>query len=265
MSAPAIELRGVTVSLGGNRILDSIDLSVPQGEFLGILGPNGGGKTTIAKVVLGLIEPDAGTVRVLGGPPRDARGRVGYVPQSIDFDRGFPIRALDVVLLGRLGKPKRLGPFRTEDRDRGREALARVGVEDLADRQIGSMSGGQLQRVVIARALAADARVLLLDEPTSNLDSNGAAALYELLAELHTNLTIVLIDHDLGVMHRYVQSVACVNRTIFHGHAKDLTGEVLEKIYGHPVEVLYHEHGHAHDLGHGHAHECDPETDGGRS
>ncbi len=265
MSAPAIELRGVTVSLGGNRILDRIDLAVPQGEFLGILGPNGGGKTTIAKVVLGLIEPDAGSVRVLGGSPREARGRVGYVPQSIDFDRGFPIRALDVVLLGRLGKPKRLGPFRKVDRERAVAALARVGVAHLADRQIGSMSGGQLQRVVIARALAADARVLVLDEPASNLDANGTAALYDLLAELHANLTIVLIDHDLGVMHRYVQSVACVNRTIFHGHAKDLTGEVLEKIYGHPVEVLHHEHGHAHDLGHGHAHECDPDAGDGRS
>ena len=265
MSAPAIELRGVTVSLGGNRVLDRIDLSVPTGEFLGILGPNGGGKTTIAKVVLGLIEPDAGSVRVLGGSPREARGRVGYVPQAIDFDRGFPIRALDVVLLGRLGKPKRLGPFRSVDRERAREALERVGVAHLADRQIGSMSGGQLQRVVIARALAADARVLVLDEPTSNLDSTATAALYDLLAELHAHLTIVLIDHDLGVMHRYVQSVACVNRTIFHGHAKDLTGEVLEKIYGHPVEVLHHEHGHAHDLGLGHAHECDPDPDGGPS
>jgi zinc transport system ATP-binding protein len=264
VTAPAIDLRGVTVTLGGNRILDRIDLAVPHGEFLGILGPNGGGKTTIAKVVLGLIVPDAGTVEVLGGPPADARGRVGYVPQTIDFDRGFPIRAIDVVLLGRLGKPKRFGPFRAVDRERAREALARVGIADLAGRQIGSMSGGQLQRVVIARALAADARVLLLDEPASNLDSNGTAALYELLAELHANLTIVLIDHDLGVMHRYVQTVACVNRTIFHGHAKDLTGEVLERVYGHPVDVLHHAHGQAHDLGLGHAHECDPASHDGQ-
>ena len=265
MTAPAIDLRGVTVTLGGNRILDRIDLTVQQGEFLGILGPNGGGKTTIAKVVLGLIEPDAGSVEVLGGPPANARGRVGYVPQSIVFDRGFPIRALDVVLLGRLGKLKRVGPFRRVDRERARAALRRVGIEDLADRQIGNMSGGQLQRVVIARALAADAGVLVLDEPASNLDSNATAALYDLLEELHANLTIVLIDHDLGVMHRYVQAVACVNRTIFHGHAKDLTGEVLERIYGHPVDVLHHAHGQAHDLGHGHAHECDPTNGEGRT
>lgn len=261
MSGPAIELRGVTVTRGGNRILEGIDLTVPDGEFLGILGPNGGGKTTIARVVLGLIQPDAGSVRVLGDTPARARGRVGYVPQSLVFDRDFPIRALDVVLMGRLGRTARIGPFRRADRERALAALRRVGVEHLAERQIGSMSGGQLQRVVIARALAADAKVLLLDEPASNLDSNATAALYELLAELHRGLTIVLIDHDLGVMHRYVQTVACVNRSVFHGHAKDLTGEVLERMYGHPVDVLHHAHGHAHDLGHGHAHECEPEGD----
>jgi zinc transport system ATP-binding protein len=261
MSAPAIELRGVTVTLGGNCIRDGIDLTVPEGEFLGILGPNGGGKTTIARVVLGLVQPDAGVVRVLGRSPARARGRVGYVPQSVVFDRDFPIRAIDVVLMGRLGRRARLGPFRRDDRERALAALARVDVEHLADRQIGSMSGGQLQRVVIARALAADARVLVLDEPTSNLDSNATAALYDLLAELHRNLTIVLIDHDLSVMHRHVQTVACVNRTVFHGHAKDLTGEVLERMYGHPVDVLHHAHGHAHDLGHGHAHECEPDGD----
>lgn len=246
MSGPAIDLRGVTVTLGGSVVLDRIDLAVGEGEFLGIVGPNGGGKTTIARVVLGLVRPDAGTVRVLGGSPREARGRVGYVPQRLDFDRDFPIRAIDVVLMGRLGKPARIGPFRGEDRDRARAALERVGVGDLAERQIGSMSGGQLQRVVIARALAADARVLLLDEPTSNLDANATAALYDLLAELHDGLTIVLIDHDLGVMHRLVQSVACVNRSVFHGHMRDLTGEVLERMYGHPVEILHHAHDHGH-------------------
>lgn len=262
MSAPAIELRGVTVTLGGNRVLDRIDLTVPEGDFLGILGPNGGGKTTLARTVLGLIEPDSGRVRVLGEPPDRAHGRVGYVPQAIVFDRDFPIRSIDVVLMGRLGKPARIGPFRRADRERAVAALRRVGIEDLAERQIGSLSGGQLQRVVIARALAADARVLLLDEPASNLDANATAALYELLAELHRNLTIVLIDHDLGVLHRYVRTVACVNRSVFHGHVKDLTGEVLERMYGHPVDVLHHAHGNAHDLGHGHGPECG--TDGDR-
>jgi len=258
LSAQALDLRDVTVTLGGNRVLDRIDLVVPEGEFLGILGPNGGGKTTIARVVLGLLEPDSGTVRVLGGSPRDARGKIGWVPQGIDFDRTYPIAAQDVVLMGRLGKPPRFGPFGRADRERALAALERVGIADLAGRQIGSMSGGQIQRVVIARALAADARVLLLDEPTSNLDANATAALYDLLETLHDDLTIVLIDHDIGVMHRYVQSVACVNRTIFHGHARDLTRDVLERMYGHPVELLHHVHGHAHDLGVGHGHECGP-------
>lgn len=249
--APAIEVRDLWLSFGGWNALEAVEFTVRQGEFLGLIGPNGAGKTVLLKVLLGLLKPDRGSVRVLGKPPGAARGDVAYVPQRTEFDTRFPIHVMDVVLMGRLGRGRMLRPYSAEDRDRARQALERVRLLDLARRQIGELSGGQLQRVLIARALVLDARVLLLDEPTANLDSTVAGRLYEFLGELTGKLTIVLVDHDIGVMSRYVQSVGCLNRRLHYHHGKHLPQEVLEQAYGYPVEVLTH---HDHDNDHGHAH-----------
>ena len=235
--SPAIEIRDVYVTLDGTKVLEAIDLSVSEHEFLGIIGPNGGGKTVLLKLLLGLIEPTRGTVRVLGGSPRQARGQVGYVPQHTELDRRFPIRVLDVVQMGRLGQAAA-----GEDRPRALDALEKVKLGALADRQIGKLSGGQLQRVLIARALAMNARVLLLDEPMANLDSPTAGEILELLARLADSMSIVMVEHDVGVLSRYVQSVACLNRRIHCHGAGEPTQEMLEKTYGYPVEVLVHGH-----------------------
>lgn len=243
---PAIEVRGLWLSLGGWNVLEAIDLTVKQGEFFGLIGPNGAGKTVLLRVLLGLLKPDRGSVRVLGKSPNAARGMVAYVPQHAAFDRRFPIRVLDVVLMGRLGRSRLLRPYTADDRRAARDALGKVGIADLERRQIGELSGGQLQRVLIARALALNARVLLLDEPTANLDSTVAANLYELLNQLAGELTIVLVDHDIGVMSRYVQSVGCLNRRLHHHHGAQPSQEILEKAYGYPVDVLVHDHDHGH-------------------
>jgi zinc transport system ATP-binding protein len=236
---PAIEVRDVWLSFRGTNALEAIDLTVEQGALLGIIGPNGAGKTVLLKVLLGLLKPDRGSVRILGKPAEKARGEVAYVPQHAEFDRNFPVRVRDVVLMGRLGRGKLFRPYDATDRRRVREAIERVGLSELADRQIGKLSGGQLQRALIARALAVDARILLLDEPTANLDSQVAGRLYDLLHRLSGELTIVLVDHDIGVMHRYVESVGCLNRRL-HYHAAKLTQQALEQTYGYPVEVVVH-------------------------
>ena len=255
--SPAIEVRDLWLSFGRWNALEAIDFTVRRGEFFGLIGPNGAGKTELLKVLLGLLRPDRGSVRVLGRPPGTARGDVAYVPQRAEFDHRFPIHVIDVVLMGRLGRAKLFRPYGADDRQRARQALKTVGLTELEHRQIGELSGGQLQRVLIARALVLDARVLLLDEPTANLDSAVAGRLYEFLRDLTGKLTIVLVDHDIGVMSRYVQSVGCLNRRLYYHHGKHLSQAVLEQAYGYPVEVLIHDHdndhGHAHRVLDGHA------------
>lgn len=243
---PAVELEGVSFSYGRVPVLEDVDLSVRRGAFLGVIGPNGAGKTTLLKLVLGLLEPDRGRVRVLGGAPRDARGRVGYVPQFARFDREFPVRVRDVVLMGRLGDARPLLGHPEETRAAARRALARMELEGLADRRIGELSGGQLQRALIARALAMEPDVLLLDEPTASVDTRVGESLYEMLDRLSDPMTVILVSHDVGVISREVESVACLNRRLWYHGSEDVTPEVLEAAYGGRVEMV--SHGEAHRI-----------------
>lgn len=244
MSTPAIELRGVSFSFRGEPVLEGVDLALDPNEYLAILGPNGGGKTTLLRIILGLLEPERGTVRVLGESPRRARGRVGYVPQRARFDLDFPIRVLDVVRMGRLGPGRLLRPLGAPDREAALRALEVVGMSDLRERPIGELSGGELQRVLIARALACEPSVLLLDEPTASLDERIGRSVWELFEELSHRMTVVLVSHDIGAISRYVGSVACLNRRLYLHPSMELTSEMLEKTYGCPVELLAHGHPH---------------------
>lgn len=250
MSAPAAELQNVSLSLRGISVLEDVSFRIETGDYLALLGPNGGGKSTLLKVLLGLLTPDEGTVRVFGQSPSAARGRVGYVPQSFQFDRNFPIRVLDVVLMGRVGKLK-LGTVTEEDREMARAALARVEMADLATRPIGALSGGQLQRVWIARALAQQPELLLLDEPTSSLDERVGRSVWELFAELSQEMAVVVVSHDIGAISQHVRGVACLNRRLHAHPTRELTSEMLEATYGCPVDLLAHGHPHrvlpAHD------------------
>jgi zinc transport system ATP-binding protein len=249
MSAALVELAGVSLSLRGANVLDDVTLQVEPNEYLAILGPNGGGKTTLLKVILGLLEPDSGSVRVFGDSPRRARGRIGYVPQRAHFDLDFPIRVRDVVLMGRLTS-LRFGRFAARDREAARDALELVEMGPLADRPIGTLSGGQLQRVLIARALAQRPQLLLLDEPTASLDERIGRNIWELFEELSRDMAVIVISHDIGAIAQSVRSVACLNRQLHTHPSKELTTEMLEAAYGCPVDLLAH--GHPHRVLHEH-------------
>ncbi len=244
MSTPALELTGVSLARRGLPVLEDVSLVLERHDYLAILGPNGSGKTTLLKVILGLLQPDRGQVRVLGRSPADARGRLGYVPQRFEFDLDFPIRVLDVALMGRLAARPRLRPFTRADRERAHAALARVEMADLAGRPIGTLSGGQLQRVLIARALAMQPELLLLDEPTASLDERIGRSVWELFEELARDMTVVIVSHDVGAISKYVRSVACLNRRLFFHPSRQLTPEMFEATYGCPVDLLAHGHPH---------------------
>lgn len=244
MKTPAIEIKDLWLSFRGNLVLEDVNLTLPEGEFLGIIGPNGAGKSVLMKILLGLLRPDRGTVLIFGSPPAETRGEIGYVPQFARFDTTFPMSVLDVVLMGRLSRARLLRPFGREDREKAMEALEQVYLADLASRQIGKLSGGQLQRVLIARALVVEARLLLLDEPSASLDPKIGGELYDILGKLLPERTIVLISHEIGVISSHVDSIACLNRRLYHHPSGEVTSEIIEEIYGCPVDFLVHSHTH---------------------
>ncbi len=251
---PIINLQGVEFAYDSLPILSDIDLQVTEGEFLGIVGPNAGGKSTLLKLILGFLEPLKGRIEVLGQPPEDARRLLGYVPQYPSFSRDFPISVEQVVQLGLLGLNRPPGwygafwPCRVSgsDRNTARQALAEVEAEDIATRQIGSLSGGQLQRVLLARALASRPRILILDEPTANIDQRLESEIFDLLKRLNDRMTILVVSHDVAFISRYVNRVACINRTLFCHHTDDIDGQVIQDLYGEHVRMIAHSHAHGH-------------------
>jgi zinc transport system ATP-binding protein len=251
---PVIDVQHAHFAYGAVPVLEDVELSVQRGEFLGLVGPNAGGKSTLLKLILGLLEPGAGRVLVLGQTPRRARRRLGYVPQYPPFARDFPISVGDVVLMGRLGLGRMLGGWRRADRDAAQRALAEVEADDLAGRPIGTLSGGQLQRVLLARALVGEPEVLILDEPTANIDQRLEGEIFDLLARLNERLTIVVVSHDIAFISTYVSRVACLNRTLVCHRTDDIDGQTITDLYGEDVRMISHEHGHAHahaDAAHG--------------
>ncbi|MEI8186860.1 MAG: ABC transporter ATP-binding protein [Chlorobiaceae bacterium] len=242
MKEPIIECDGLSVCLGGLKVLDGLTLSVYDGDFLGIVGPNGGGKTTLLRVILGLEKPSTGSVRVFGGLPGSFPGRIGYVPQRLFFDREFPISIRELVLMGRLSKKKICQHYNKRDRQIAYEAICTAGLERLAERRIGDLSGGELQRALIARALAGDPELLLLDEPTASIDPQMKTTIYDLLEHLQEKLTIVLVTHDTGTISRYVTRTASLNVTLqLYESGLTPNSESLSVAYRYPVNpVVYH-------------------------
>ncbi|MFH1812347.1 MAG: ABC transporter ATP-binding protein [Pseudomonadota bacterium] len=244
MSRPVVELEQVSVRLSGHTVLDHLDLVVDEGDYLAVVGPNGGGKTTLLRAVLGLLRPSAGTLRVLGGPAAAARGRIGYVPQFARFERDFPLRVRDVVRLGLAGRV--LFRRRRDENLRAEQALHRVGMDHLCETPIGQLSGGQMQRALIARALVIDPALLLLDEPTASLDAQGADGFYQLLDKLSRSCTVILVSHDIGRIATHAQRVALVNRHLYCAAASEITSVMIEKVYCCPLDLPTHLAHHAH-------------------
>jgi len=242
MASDVIQLTGVSFSYGAEPALREVDLAVADREFLGIVGPNAGGKSTLLRLILGLLEPQSGRVEVLGRSPRAARTDIGYVPQYPGFARDFPITVEQVVLLGRLGLGNRFGGYGREDRQAMQRVLEEVDAHDLRARQIGSLSGGQLQRVLLARALVCDPRILILDEPTASLDLRLEADIFERLKEFNERMTILLVSHDVAFISTYVSRVACVNQTLVCHPTAAIDGSTILALYGESVRRVAHEH-----------------------
>ncbi len=245
MTKAVIEIDGLWFSYNAHTILRDVNLQIGAGEFVCMLGPNGGGKTTLLKLILGLLRPDRGTIRVLGDEPHRTCSRTGYVAQQAQFDPSFPVSVLDVVLMGRLGISGGFGgfgPSRRADVRAADAALAEVRMGELRKRPFSELSGGQRQRVLIARALAAEPELLLLDEPTSNLDVGVEQEFQHLLAALAERMTIVLVSHDIGFVTEQVGKVVCVNQTVAVHPTASLTGDLMRDLYGQDIRLVRHDH-----------------------
>ncbi len=235
-----IDLKDVWVSFDGVTVLESVNLTVHDKDFLAIIGPNGGGKSTLLKVILGLIKPDRGSVKLLGGKPRKMRRYVGYVPQYHSSNLDFPITVWEVVLMGRLSHKAPLQKYNDEDRQAAYEALVTVDMLDFRDRQIGELSGGQKQRVFIARSLVTKPRLLILDEPSTGIDSRMQKEFYELLNKLKSEIAIVMVTHDISAISVYVDKLGCLNRKFHYHDSKELKPGDLDESYQCPVELIAH-------------------------
>lgn len=246
---PVVEIRDLTLSFGDVPVLENVSLVVEPGDFMAVLGPNGGGKSTLLKVMLGLLKPDSGTIRIFGKEPGTVGGRMGYLPQHTHVSASFPITVLDAVLMGTvqpgLGGIAGFGRKHGEV-DRARKALERVDMLDKASRRLAGLSGGQKQRVFIARALVGEPELLLLDEPTASVDQSSRSSLFSLLSELNKDLTVIMVSHDISSLASGVKSVACVNRDLHFHKAPKITGEMFKMSYGGegdaccPVELVTH-------------------------
>ena len=214
-----------------------MNLCIRHQDFIAVIGPNGGGKTTLIKLVLGLLRPDRGRIRVMGKSPGKCSSAIGYVPQNVHINENFPITAMDVVLMGCLDpRGRRKKKSKSMEREEAMETLARLHMADHAHNKIGELSGGQRQRVFIARSLMTHPELLLLDEPTASIDTKGQAVFYELLEELNKEVAILVVSHDLFIVSNYVKSVACVNQGLHYHPHEEITGEMLETMYACSVE-----------------------------
>ena len=246
MSTSIVEINDVSFAYNGETVLRDVSFDIRQGDFIAVIGPNGGGKTTLLKLILGLLKPDRGAIRVMGRSARKASPAIGSVPQDVNINRRFPITAMDVVLMGKLDPGKRWARNTASNRRDALAAMDRLDMTAYADKRIGALSGGQRQRVFIARALVTQPKLLLLDEPTASIDTRGQAEFFTLLKELNSEITILVVSHDLLVISRFVKSVACVNHDLHYHHQAEITGEMLQTMYPCteddvcPVELVAH-------------------------
>jgi zinc transport system ATP-binding protein len=241
VSKPAVTIDNLSVFYGQTSAIADVCLKIQDGDYLGIIGPNGGGKSTLLKAILGLVPISSGTVQIFGKESRCHGTTVGYVPQFATMDKNFPITLIEVVLTGRIKSG--LSPFfrfSTKDKAIAYNILDHVGISHLANRQISELSGGEFQKMLIARALATSPKLLLLDEPTASVDAGSQAQIYHLLEELNKNMTIIIVTHDLLAVSSQVRSLACLNRKLVYHGEPELTENVVNHLYGCPVDLIAH-------------------------
>lgn len=233
-----VSMRNVSYQLQGVSILEDINLDINSNDFLALIGPNGGGKSTLLRIILGLISPQKGIIKVFNRDPSKSRNLIGYLPQYTHYDPDFPINVYETVLMGRSSKlwPK----IDDEDYDAVDSALKSVGMFKYRDRQISRLSGGQKQRVFIARALVRQPKLLLLDEPMASIDPEMQQSFYTLISKLKKKMAIVLVSHDVGAVSDKVNKIACLNRKLFYHGPVEGSADSLEKIYHCPIDLISH-------------------------
>ena len=234
MMEPLIELKDVRVAYDGKEVLNHVNFKVHENDFIGVIGPNGGGKTTMVKTILGLIKPVSGKV-IHHQKPLE----MGYLPQYTNVDKRFPIKVCDVVLSGLMYRKKLLGRYNKKDRHKACDALSWVGMEHLADKHIGSLSGGETQKALLARAIVSSPSLLILDEPDTYVDYASEGEIYELLRKLNEHMAILMVSHDLGMISSYIKTIACVNRMLHYHKSNVITPEQLQT-YNCPIQLVTH-------------------------
>jgi zinc transport system ATP-binding protein len=240
---PQIEFDHVSFAYQNNPVLNNVSIKIYPGEFIGIIGPNGGGKTTLLKLIMGFLKPTQGHLFVFGKTPgkQEEESRIAYVPQSVRLDREFPISVLEVVLSGLLSRLPWYGTFNAKDKLAAKEALAMVKMENFIDAPFGTLSGGQAQRVLIARALVSNPRILLLDEPTASVDSQAEADIYSLLNSLKGQMTILMVTHDLNAAVSHVQRLLSVQGVVFSLKAEEVCEHFAMGLYHTPLVQSGHQ------------------------
>lgn len=235
-----IELSHITAGYENKTVLRDISLDVWEGDFLGIIGPNGGGKTTLLKVILGLLPPLSGTRRFFKDGQETDSLKIGYLPQMSNIDRKFPICVRDVIASGLASDKPLLKGFNAAQKERVEAVIRQMGLEELADRAIGELSGGQLQRVLLGRSIVSRPQVLILDEPNSYVDKRFESRFYQLLSEINRESAVILVSHDIGTVLTMVKNIACVNETLHYHSGSDVSAEWLGRTYACPIELLGH-------------------------
>ena len=242
MNNVVIDIDNVSFNYGAVPVLEDISLKIYEDEFIGIIGPNASGKSTLLKLILGLLKPDKGEIRKSNPVGKSVSNMIGYVPQHIGFSRDFPVTVAEVVLLGHVQSNSKLFFYNKEQIKTAREAMSTLEIDDIAKRQIGELSGGQLQRVLIARALVCKPEVLILDEPTSNVDIRAEEDIFALLKNYSEHMTIIVVSHDIAFISGYVDRVACLNRTLVCHNTESISGKMIEELYDAPVKMIHHQH-----------------------
>jgi len=234
-----LTFNNVNFRYSSSQTLQDVSFSIEEGDFISIIGPNGGGKTTLAKLMLGLLTPQTGIIRVYDQPPVQSRFLFGYVPQYSLFDPRFPVSVKEVVLMGKITNTKYF--FSKQDHNDAVEVIEKAGLSSVMNNTFSELSGGQRQRVLIARALISKPRILLMDEPTASIDSTVEHKMSGLLAQLKKNLTVILITHDMGFVSHMVTKVICVNRKVNLHPTASITKEHLEQLYHQSMEAVRHD------------------------
>lgn len=234
MEQPLVSIKGVSAGYNGEAVLQDVNLDIYPRDFIGVIGPNGGGKTTLSRVLLGTLDPIKGKVEYPAGPLN-----VGYLPQVSQLDRSFPVSVKEVILSGVASRKFWWRGIRKEQRRKAQELMEKMGLKGLDDRPIGELSGGQFQRALLARAVINDPQLLVLDEPNTFVDRNFEGELYELLGDLNASMAIFLISHDIGTISSIVKTIACVNGTLHYHPSNVLTADVL-KVYNCPIDLIAH-------------------------